>query len=129
MGGNLTANGNVTIGGLSTLDSTIITEAFIAPTMTNFTNFGSGYSTAAYYKDKMNVVHLRGVVNRAANHNGIIVFTLPAGYRPSTSGKLLFTTTAQSGLSRIDILTNGDVVVTTGSTGWISLDGITFRAD
>ena len=127
--GNVTIGGNATIVGAVTIDSTIITEPFIAPTMTNFTNFGAGYATAAYYKDKMGVVHLRGLVNRAASHNGIVVFTLPVGYRPSTSGKLLFTTQASSGLSRIDILANGDVVVTAGSTGWISLDGITFRAD
>ena len=124
LNGNLTTTGNVTLNG------TINTESFIEPTLLNsFSNFGNSYATAAFYKDKMGVVHLRGVVTRGANHNGISVFVLPAGYRPSTSGKLLFTTQAASGMSRIDILPDGNVVVTAGSTGWIGLDGITFRAD
>jgi len=127
---DVTIAGNASIAGAVTLNGSINTEAFIEPTLLNsFTNWGSGYATAAYYKDKVGVVHLRGLVNRAANHNGIVVFTLPVGYRPSTSGKLLFTTQAASGVSRFDIFPNGDVVVTAGSTGWISLDGITFRAD
>jgi len=29
----------------------------------------------------------------------------------------------------VDVLTNGDVLVTFGTAGWVSLDGITFKAD
>ncbi|MEP6795190.1 MAG: hypothetical protein ABJB16_12745 [Saprospiraceae bacterium] len=117
-------NGNVTVSGV------IEMEAFIAPTLLNgFTNYLNGYSTAAYYKDKMGIVHLRGMVQLATNQSGLAIFTLPAGYRPVASGQLVFPSQASSGLARIDVLTSGNVTVMGGSTGWISLDGITFRAD
>jgi hypothetical protein len=116
--------GNVAIKGI------IENEGFVAVTLLNgFTNYGAGYSTAAYYKDKEGRVHLRGLIYRASNHSGVVIFTLPAGYCPSTSGTLLLPTLAESGPSRIDIYANGTVQVSTNSTGWITLDGISFRAD
>jgi len=116
-------DGNLMLTGI------VQSEAFVAPTLLNsFANF-AGYATAAYYKDKMGIVHLRGTVTRAASQNGIVIFTLPAGYRPSTSGRLGFTTQAASGMSKIDILADGSVMVVAASTGWIGLDGISFRAD
>ncbi len=135
MGGDVTAYGNASIGGTLTVDSmnintTIATEAFTQPTLLNgFTNYNLGYATVAYFKDKMGIVHLRGLALKNTNQNGLAIFTLPAGYRPSTSGTLLFSTIANSGGARIDVQTNGNVVVMGGSTGWIGLDGITFKAD
>ena len=117
-------NNNITLSGI------IFSEAFIAPTLLNgFVNYGNGHANAAFYMDKTGRVHLRGLVNNAANHAGLNVFTLPAGYRPSTSGRLIFTSLAESGVSRIDIHADGNVQVISGSSGWISLDGISFRAD
>ena len=130
--GNVTVGGNATVGGTMTVNGEIYAEPFNAADLTvtnNFTNYGNGYATAAFFKDKMGMVHLRGLVNRGSSHNLLIIFTLPPGYRPSTSGKLLYTTQSGSGISRIDILPDGGVQVMAGSTGWISLDGICFRAD
>ncbi len=117
-------DGNLSIAG------SVIVESFIAPTLLNgFTNYGFGFSNAGYYKDKMGRVHLRGMVNNVNNPSGLVVFTLPAGYRPSTSGVLIFTTLSNAALGRVDIHPNGNVFVSTGAAGWTSLDGISFRAD
>jgi|GEM_PF-420605 len=117
-------DGNVVISG------EVVTETFITPTLlNNFTNYGNGHATAAFYKDKMGRVFLRGLVNNVNNPNGLVVFTLPVGYRPSTSGRLVFTTLSNNALGRIDIQANGDVQVTMGTAGWIGLDNISFKAD
>lgn len=117
-------NGNVAISGV------VETEAFIAPTLlNNFTNYGSDHATAAYYKDKMGRVFLRGLVNNVNNPTGLVVFTLPVGYRPTTSGHLVFATIANNGMGRVDVLANGNVIVNLGTAGWISLDNISFRTD
>ncbi len=117
-------DGNLSITG------SVIVESFIAPTLLNsFTNYGFGFSNAGYYKDKMGRVHLRGMVNNVNNPSGLVVFTLPAGYRPTASGILLFTTMSNAALARVDIMTNGNVVISIGTAGWTSLDGISFKAD
>ncbi|HEY3387323.1 MAG TPA: hypothetical protein VGK46_12485, partial [Saprospiraceae bacterium] len=118
-------DGNVVISGV------IETEAFIEPTLlNNFTNYELGHATAAFYKDKMGRVYLRGLVKNVNNPTGLVIFTLPAGYRPSMSGKLIFATLANNNtMGRIDVQVNGDVVVDMGSAGWISLENISFRAD
>ena len=56
---------------------------------------------------------------------------LPEGYRPEA--RTIDSTTAYAGVggfisqTRIDILDNGLIYVVNGHTGWISLDGISFR--
>lgn len=118
------SNGNLSVAG------TIESEAYIQPTLLNgFANYGGGFANAGYYKDKTGIVRLRGLVNTAANPSGLVIFTLPAGYRPSTSGTLLFMTGNNNSLGRIDILPNGDLYVMVGAAGWFNLDGISFRAD
>jgi len=56
--------------------------------------------------------------------------TLPIGYRPLK--QRIFTVQTENGAIRVDVKTNGDVIVATGfnlSQNWISLDGITFSID
>ena len=116
-------NGNVVVSG------TVEVEALITPTLLNsFTQHGAGFAPAAYYKDKMGRVLLRGTVANVNNPTGLVIFNLPVGYRP-TSGRLIYNVNANGGSGRVDIMTNGDVLVMTGSAGWINLDGIGFRAD
>ena len=112
-----------------TLEGTIVNEATIAPTLLNsFVNYGADFAPAGYYKDKENRVHLRGLVNRAGDPDNLVIFNLPAGYRP-VSGRLIITTMNNNILCRVDILTNGDVLVGAGDAGWINLTGISFRID
>jgi hypothetical protein len=130
-----------TIGTSSISDGAVTTaklaaqESWIVPTLsTDWSNYGSGFSTAGYWKDSFGVVHLRGVLNYVGSDSPSTAFVLPAGYRPALAG--LFGVHAFNGsafaLGRIDITTGGAVQkqVPTGSlnpTGYISLDGITFR--
>lgn len=117
-------NGNVAVAGV------VETEAFIAPTLLNsFTNYGSGYASAGYYKDKMGIVHLHGLVQHVGEPDGLVIFTLPVGYRPSTSGELIFMSYNADTLGRVDVMANGNVVMSLGIPGWFSLNEITFRAD
>jgi len=88
-------------------------------------NYSNTYNPAAYFKDSMGIVHLRGLVKLGTIRKH--VFTLPAGYRPARR-ELHVACTYNNVSGRVDILTNGQVLPWAGSNKWISLDGITFRA-
>lgn len=99
-----------------------------------YLNSWSDYSTtwagARYRRDAMGYVHLSGMVKGTTINT--VCFQLPAGFRPGpspTSG-LLFGTHANGSVSaRIDVQPDGDVLIVSGSTGWTTLDGITFKAE
>lgn len=94
----------------------------LATLATGWTNVGSSFATAAYYKDPFGIVHLRGLVNGGSG----TIFTLPTGYRP-TGFRLIFPAVASNAIARIDIALNGAVTFVAGTATSISLDGITFR--
>jgi hypothetical protein len=94
-----------------------------APSLSgSWANYGDGYSTTGYFRDKNGIVHLRGVLQSGSGD----IFTLPAGYRPALGE--IHLVQANTGVARVDIETNGTVTLVDGSP-WISLDGITFRAN
>ena len=118
----LSVAGNVDITG------TINVENFQTPAFLNsWVNYAAGFASAKYYKDKEGRVHLSGLVKAGT---GGTIFTLPAGYRPSTSGTLIFTSVTSSGVNRVDIFPDGSVSSTIIGVGvWVSLSGISFRPD
>ena len=85
----------------------------------SWANFGGGFSTAAFAKDSLGFVHLKGTI-----HNGTAntAFTLPAGYRPPLS---LFIPMANITFGYIR--STGTVEPNTTATD-VGLDGITFKA-
>lgn len=116
-------NGNVVVSG------TVEVETMITPALLNsFTQYGNGYANAGFYKDKMGRVFVRGTVNNVNNPSGLVIFNLPAGYRP-TSGRLIYNVNANGATGRVDIMPNGDVLVMIGTAGWVNLDGVSFKAD
>jgi hypothetical protein len=116
------STGNVAIKGI------IENEDFIAPTLVNgFTNYGGNFAPAGYFKDEFSNVNLRGLVNTAGNPDGVTIFTLPVGYRPSY--QLIFTTLNNDVYARIDVFTDGTVKVASGSAGWFNLEQISFRVN
>ncbi|MFH1318547.1 MAG: hypothetical protein ABIH71_05985, partial [Candidatus Omnitrophota bacterium] len=122
---NITSNADLTISG------TIAQDSWSAPSFTNsWSNFGGAFSPAGYFRDKNGIVHLRGFVNNGTI--GSAMFTLPAGYRPSYQ-EVHIALTMTSGLAyaygRLDIEANGAVTSKTGGNYFVSLDGITFRAN
>jgi len=101
--------------------------------------FGGVHNSVGFYRDPLGAVHLKGLAcfgfpNCNVNiDSGLVgdgiktIFTLPAGYRPSR--KWLFTVTTSDHWGRVDVTSGGDVSATNTSSGWVSLDGITFRAE
>ncbi len=84
-----------------------------------------------YWKDGLGVVHLSGLVKNGTSITTTI-FTLPEGYRPdftdSSGSTAIFAVSSDSGYGEIRIYYTGNVNGRVGSTNWISLDGITFKA-
>jgi hypothetical protein len=94
-------------------------------------------ATVAFYKDQNGVVHLRG--EAAAGNPKESIFQLPVGYRPAANTVL--ETVAPCGTctnSFVDVLVFGNIskpvfgdgaVEVEAVVGYVSLDGITFRAE
>ena len=118
-------------------------------------NFGAPHPTAAFYKDQLGIVHLKGVVRPpfslqfGASPQRFGIFRLSAGYRPDTTrifasvGAADRSATAagvlQETAARIDVQADGLVIVEvdcysdlsgcSANRDYFTLDGITFRRD
>ena len=68
------------------------------------------------------VVHLRGLVRNGTAT--AVITTLPEGFRPNQ--RILTTIASADNYARLDIHTNGNVVMASGSNTWASLSGISF---
>ncbi len=96
-----------------------------------WTNYGSGYDTAAFRTDQLGKVHLRGLVtkNGAVPVKDDVIGTLPAGYRPKTR-KIFAVGSGSPG--RVDVAPNGNVIWIYGGTAerdYTSLETISFWTD
>lgn len=86
----------------------------------------AGNSTPAYMKIDQDVVILKGVIDTGSV--GSSAFTLPSGYRPSEDLRLVCI--SNGAIGRVNIITDGTVVPASPSNNaWVSLDGLSFRAD
>lgn len=100
---------------------------WVAPSLTNsWVWFGSVSYEPAYSKDEQGLVRLRGMVK---NGSAIptSVFTLPAGYRPTSEVRFAVASNGAFGLVRIG--TDGTVNADVGSTTSLSLEGVSFFAE
>jgi hypothetical protein len=95
----------------------------------SWVDFGAGVETAGYYKDSLNIVHLRGATKSGGVTRGTAMFVLPSGYRPS--GTKLFAVASFNGSADIvgivEIDAAGNVKFNSGSATLMSLDNISFR--
>ncbi|UYL93929.1 putative tail fiber protein [Geobacillus phage vB_GthS_PK3.5] len=102
-------------------------RGWIAPTLLNgWSNFGSGYERAAYYKDALGFIRLKGVIKGGTM--GAAAFVLPIGYRPPA--RKMFAVATSGGMGRVDIDTSGNVIIVvfgSASNGYVNLDGIVFN--
>lgn len=102
----------------------ITPEAWIAPALLNSWVFaGAPANPAGYYKDKFNVVHLRGCVKNGVI--GSVIFNLPVGYRPVY--KEYHSVISSDRYGEIWVFANGDVQTRVGVNIRMGMDGITFR--
>jgi len=92
-------------------------------------NYNEGYSEAGYTITSAGVVVLKGLVTKSsATVANEVIATLPPGYRPA--GRLIFgNTTNPNASGRVDIHSNGNVVLSGGDAVWFSLDTIRFVPD
>jgi hypothetical protein len=99
----------------------------------SWANDGGAFATAAFYRDPLGTVHLKGAVACTVSPTGgAVIFTLPAGYRPSATEVFATPEGVGSGqIADIAVTGAGDVQFTGGSenpgTGAVPIDGITFR--
>jgi hypothetical protein len=102
-------------------------------------NFGSVHNPVGFYKDTDGVVHLKGIArcNGALNcepapNATAVIFNLPAEYHPAAQEAVAALSSVTGNVARMDVTAGGQVVLRSpivAQNGWVSLDGITFRAD
>lgn len=95
-------------------------------TASNWTYFGTPYSTPAYTKTSTGLVILKGLLRRGSGTTAgsETIATLPSGYRPSTT--YLYQRIANSANARVDILSTGVMNIVNTGVSDVSLDGIAF---
>jgi hypothetical protein len=111
-------------------------------------NYAGGFATAAFYKDQLGIVRLKGLV-QGDSHIGLNpatrpIFRLPSAYRPSS--RRAFASVGREDVdgqevaqARVDVLPDGVVELLSdcqndgsdcsGSGPYVTLDGISFRPD
>jgi hypothetical protein len=94
------------------------------PLQNNWTDYLSGYSTAAFTKTSDGMVVLKGLVRGGTATSGTVIGNLPVGYRPSEL--MIFGDSAASAGGRVNVDVNGDITYQVGNNAWQSLDGINF---
>jgi hypothetical protein len=85
------------------------------------------YATGAYTKGSDNVVELKGLISSSTATLPTVIATLPAGYRPKQ--RLIIAVESLGANGRLDIDTSGNVIADAGSSGWFSVDGVSFLAE
>ncbi len=90
-------------------------------------NYDNTYNHAGFFRDRQGVVHLRGLVKSGQVGGDKAIFVLPNGYRPNRR-HLFAVCTHPDKIGRVDILPDGRVIAYNVSSGWVSLDGLTFRS-
>lgn len=111
---------------LYTLDTWHVVGAVGEPAFQNaWVNYGGSYFGAAFKKDPLGKVQLRGMVKSGTI--GAAIFTLPAGYRPVKDSYPVVNSVAPGGLV---IFPTGVVAAfAPASNGWVNLDGVEFDTD
>jgi hypothetical protein len=121
-------NNAVTAAKIETQEAWSEIGAVGKPAFTNsWVNYGSSYNTAGYMKDSLGFVHLKGLIKSGTI--GSSALTLPAGYRPAKYEIFAPANVNTIAAGRLNLQTDGTVVPASPSTnGWVSLDGVVFKA-
>lgn len=116
---------NVFKGALVAAANNNNTEQTFAPAYANaWVNFGGAYRNGGYWRDAAGVIHLTGVIK-----NGVagLMFTLPAGFRPSAT--LIFPIVSNAVFGYLEVAAAGTVTAILYNNTFVALDGISFKAE
>ncbi len=99
----------------------------VAATLQNgWTNVGGTFANAGFYVDATGHVHLVGMIQGGAAAAGTVLFTLPAGYRPTRSAE--FRVHSGTLPSSLLVRSDGIVSIRNAFSTSASLEGVIFRA-
>lgn len=113
-------SGNMTVKGITA-------PAWTALTLGNgWVNIGGVYSTAAYRKNALNQVELKGNIGSGTTTSGTVIATLPVGFRPTERRRytVLSNNTSGDQIAQVDIDTSGNIIVILAYNTYLSLDSI-----
>lgn len=109
-----------------TLETRLIEEAWIAPTLLNsWVDIGGAFATTGYRKSQNGDVHVRLLVDTGSSANAKY-FVLPAGYRPGARRRFVGFENGVNTLF-VDIFANGDVIAQNGTVTTGHMLEIVFR--
>jgi hypothetical protein len=97
--------------------------AWTAPTLLNsWVNFGAGFAGAAYCRDHLGFVHIRGVIKSGTQTAGTVLFALPTGFRPLADQ--MFTVSDTGSFLELRVASGGNVTlgIAAPSNAYLSLD-------
>lgn len=105
-----------------------------APAFQNsWINYDNTWESCAFRKDTSGYVHLKGLVKSGTIGTATAIFILPVGYRPRTGRAMIFCCQTNQTIGRINIRNatgnEGYVCCEVGNNAWVSLDGISFKAE
>lgn len=88
----------------------------------SWTNFGSGFATAAYRRYPDNILRLKGNIKLGTNNTR--AFYLPVGWRPAVAHTLATASSHNGGNDRIDVWSDGQVIIRLAGTtpSWCSIE-------
>lgn len=118
-------------------------QSALTPAYTEFayasgwSSYQSGWGAAGYTKTPDGVVVLTGLIKNssgATKAQGNVIFTLPAGYRPSINKRfaVVYGGGGASIAAYLDIVANGTAYISSNSitlNEWVSVSGVTFLAE
>lgn len=111
------------------LASLVNVQAWQPLTLQNgWTNFGSPFADAKYYRDPFGIVRVVGLITGGTTTSGTVLFTLPENFRPADQ-YMYEVLVGGNALGRVDLLANGDLTIVAGNNTFLSLFPITFRAE
>lgn len=117
-------SGNATYGVWNQMESVPDAGWFEYPMQNGWVWYGPEYDKFGFMKDSAGFVHLKGLVRSGTSS---VVYQLPAGYRPLA--RRIFPCVSNQAFARCDVESNGVISFQNYNNGWVSLEGISFKAE